>query len=257
MRHENEYTALREELLALVDKAFDVWKWSLAAIFAVAGAILLAAFGESQILTKFVTQRPWLLPSVLFGTIAAIIYELTKMLADLEETRDRLGGYVAVFHDQELPVDRLDRRRFGWHVWNRLEHHVPSLLRRPPRGAKRRHYVFTRRLHAYTVLMLLFTMFVFALATVASNQWRWEAAVVGVVLTIPVGIRMSVLESRGQSGLVYWTLRWRELLALDDQALSAALNQVGLFPMAPSVPEPAGLVPTAPSTDDRAAAQRA
>lgn len=68
---DSEYTALRHEVVFLIQIGFDIWKWSLLAAFALAGAMILTAFGDSTALSTLIVDRPWLLTAAVTIAVAA------------------------------------------------------------------------------------------------------------------------------------------------------------------------------------------
>lgn len=232
-KQQDEYAALRAELLLLVDKATDVWKWSLVATVAIVSGVLLTVFGQSATILCIIKSKPWFLPGVLLLSAGGVVWVLATMLADLEETRDRLGGYLAVFHDQDLEPLSPAKMDLGYHIWNRIEQVTESAVKRSLLRHRRRFYAFSRRLWVYGVLVVAITLLAFALMTLLLNQWRWEALYIGVPLSLGIGAQLWWLGRRGQSGMLFWMHRWLELRRSDEEAFAAALRHCGLSTIAP------------------------
>jgi hypothetical protein len=226
--NDKEYSALRDELLVLVGKAFDVWKWSVVSPFALAGAVLLGLSSESSMLTTLARTFPWGTPTLILGIVAAISWVLATLVSDLEETRDRLGSYLAVFHDYDSESLPSDRSSIGYHVWNRIEQSTVSVILRTKAAPRARLYTLSLRFWIYPVIVLGFTIFLNLLIIAVTLEDHTESIYVGVFFSLAIGLISLRFQSKGQSGLTYWTARWREVLELNDDDFVSTLQILGL-----------------------------
>lgn len=223
-----EYEALRSELLLLIDRAFDIWKWSLVTTCVIAGTIVFAIFGKAPELFNIVREQPWLLSAVIMAFVSGTVWTLAGMLIDLEETRDRLGAYLAVFHDQDIEPLPASRRGFRYHLWNRIDQYVPSMPEPCLQSPKRGFYGFSRRLSAYLGLEILFALLVFALLSAATNTIQWSVFLIGMVVSLAVGLYLLSLERRGRRSFQRWNQRWLHIRRLSDEEIRRVLSRAGL-----------------------------
>lgn len=235
--NDKEYNALREELLVLIGKAFDVWKWSVVSPFALAGAILLGLSSETSILTTLARTFPWGTPMLILGIVTAISWVLATLVSDLEETRDRLGSYLAVFHDFDSEPLCTKRAHIGYHVWNRIEQSTVSVIDRQKAAPRARLYTLSLRFWIYPLMVLGFSIFLFFLIVAMTLEGRSESIVVGASFALAIGCIAWRFQTKGQSGLTYWTARWREVRELNDVDFMSTLQTLGLTRKADSETE--------------------
>jgi hypothetical protein len=223
-----EYEALRSELLLLINRSFDIWKWSLVATCVIVGTIVFAVFGKAPELFNIVREEPWLLSAVIMAFASGTVWTLAGMLIDLEETRDRLGAYLAVFHDQDIEPLPATRRGFRYHLWNRIDQYAPAMPEPCLQSPKRGFYGFSRRLGTYLVLQILFALLVFALLSTATKTAQWSVFLIGMTFSLVVGLHLLSLERKGSRSFQYWNQRWLHIRRLSDEEIRRALSRAGL-----------------------------
>jgi len=223
-----EYQALRSELLLLIDKAFDIWKWSLVATCVIVGTIVFAVFSKAPELFNIVREQPWLLSVVIMAFASGTAWTLAGMLIDLEETRDRLGAYLAVFHDQDIEPLPADRRGFRYHLWNRIDQYAPPMSETSLQSPKHGFYGFSRRLNTYLGLQILFALILFLLLSAVTKTAQWSVLLIAMVFSLMVGLRLRSLERKGRRSFQYWNQRWLHIRRLSDEKIQQVLSSAGL-----------------------------
>ena len=224
----NEYEALRSELLLLINRSLDLWKWSLASIFVLTGTVVFAVFSKSPELLEIVKNQPWLLSAVLMVFVSGTVWTLSDMLIDLEVTRDRLGAYLAIFHDQDL--EPLCDKYIGlrYHIWNRIDQYVPhpsdTNLQPPQSGF----YGLSRRLGVYLLIEVTLALIIFVLLSAIANTVLWDVLFVGMAFSFFVGLWLRLLEKKMGKSFQYWNYRWLQLRRLPEKEIQSALATAGL-----------------------------
>jgi hypothetical protein len=121
----NEYVALRAELLSLHERAHAVWRWGLTAIVALLGVMVTVLAGidkpDYASLKCFLSTCPHIIALVLYLFAAGIAITLANLSANIRNAMNRLGAYMAVFHDQPVIEASPFACSLGWHIWNRID----------------------------------------------------------------------------------------------------------------------------------------
>jgi len=224
----NEYEALRSELLLFINSSLDLWKWSLASIFVLTGTVVFAVFSKSPELLNIVKNQPWLLSAALMVFVSGAVWTLSDMLIDLEVTRDRLGAYLAIFHDQDIEPLCEKYIGFRYHIWNRIDQYVPQSSNtnlQPPQSG---FYGLSRRLGVYIIIEVTFAMIIFLLLSAITNAILWDVLLVGMAFSFLVGLWLRFLEKKGSKSFQYWNYRWLRLRRLTEKEIQSALAAAGL-----------------------------
>jgi hypothetical protein len=119
--HNSEYEALRAELLSLNERTFNTWRWGLLELVSLTGLVVIqvATLATSDNVDLRQISPCWVLGIfiILYALGTSIGYVEARTAERLENAADRIGAFLAVFHDGQPP--RVDN--FGWHAWNRIE----------------------------------------------------------------------------------------------------------------------------------------
>jgi len=223
-----EYKALRSELLLLINKAFDIWKWSLVSVFLLAGAVIFAVFIKPGALLQIVKEHPWVLSMVLMVFLSGTIWTLSEMLIDIEETQHRLGAYLAIFHDQDIEQLRPKLSVLRYHIWTRIDQYVPISTKSDLVPPKRGFYGFSHRLNTYLELQFFFGLLVPILLSVHTTTLQWGSLMIGMVFVFIIGLRLRSLEKKGLNSFPYWNKRWLKIMRLSYDDLQQALTNASL-----------------------------
>ncbi|MGH8579270.1 MAG: hypothetical protein ACREVK_03780 [Gammaproteobacteria bacterium] len=129
---EKEYDSLRAELLSLLERAYGAWRYGLIEIGAVAAA-LLAQAGLPNIENALQSERYRLGALAVLSLSATGIAVFESLLAlRFERGADRIGSFLAVFHD-DSDIQAHGIRSMGWHAFSRVEKVSPVAGKAPPR----------------------------------------------------------------------------------------------------------------------------
>jgi len=214
--HNSEYETLRTELLSLREDAFKAWRWGLLELATLTGVVVaqVVALSVSEKfglkLEKIPEDRQFwgafgiLSGLYLLGLVIGLLEARTT--ARLEKAADRIGGFLAVFHDLWPPRAPLDN--FGWHIWNRIE--------KVTRNRSKRIIYFQDQVWFYVIgLIVYFVILAFLLFLVLDFSLAWKCtkwgAAVGAVLILVFSIVLIILRNKSEKEPVYWTRRWHQL----------------------------------------------
>jgi hypothetical protein len=228
----NEYVALRAELLSLHERAHAVWRWGLTAIVALLGAVVtvvVTILTRNQSLTLLLTNCITLsIALALYLFAAGIVITLANLSASIRNSMNRLGAYLAFFHDQ--PVSSPFAYSLGWHIWNRIEKICPSSI--PPPWCKalgstlrkmsskgrpeEKHITSSTEHHGepkvYIVVLLFFVIFVSGLVNAVANASLLEPLLsLGFITVAVVWLHLKVVEQQYIDAQLLWTRRWFQL----------------------------------------------
>jgi len=235
--NQEEYATLREELLSLADRAARTWRWGILAVGALSVLLLTQASElgivapnsmdqSTQPATQVATLGPVLIVallcvSVLAGT--ALLSVAARTVFRLEDSADRLGSYLAVFH--ELGTKQAGVPGSSWHVWNRIEralrpkqesmvpspHAAARFVRATAHGYRGR---WTQRdLWVYPLGLLALVIAVMLVAVRSGVTNRGGAPLVALVIVAAGSFLWFVRWLRrrlgeGSTRIGEWTLRW-------------------------------------------------
>jgi hypothetical protein len=226
-----EYETLRAELLSLQEAASKAWRGGLIGLGALSGVLAASVFGlKGQLLETLRSEFSGAVVDIVFlffymvGLGIAVLEARTA--AKAENAADRIGGFLAVFHDLELEGKYIPP--LGWHIWNRIEKaslkDVPNGLTKKTlrvlkvplsllpflreRGTEKlpipRVTYVQDHFFVYVPVLLAYQAFLFFLAYILSTEF--------VVIGVYVSRTYAAILSRSKAGNGVWgflRMRWR------------------------------------------------
>jgi len=230
-----EYKSIRTEMLSAVERAFSFWKWGLVSLFSVCVSVLLT-LGETKLLIDHgsvsVLQATFIQYPVLFAVSlivfsALIIIVIAWIVCEIQAATDRLGSYLAVFHEGGGHLSEY-KKTIGWHVWNRIEKR-PNKSNKRNSKADRGGLIYTPlSLYAYSGILLLLVCMLFGLATVYRGVPQWLILIVGVTALLAVWVLLYLLDRRTRYEPTYWNERWMDLSTRDDDEIEKILKDAAI-----------------------------
>lgn len=203
----SEYVGLRAELLSSHERAYGVWRWGLIAILGTLGASITTLIEIREDLCELSTTSIYGIAVVLYGFAAAIALTLTTLGANIQDHMYRVGGYLAVFHEQQSSKNRL-AYNLGWHIWNRIEKLRDRFKKIPIDHSEMRGFTFHGDRRVYVLVLGFFVLCVSGLTSILTKAKFLCLALPGIIVCVVVWIWLRAIDQRGKKGIIQWNQRW-------------------------------------------------
>lgn len=182
--------------------------------------------GHNELLSM-VKASPLGISAPLLVLAGAIIWVLSSMVYELENAADRHGGYLAVFHDQNISSLPDWKRNLGWHMWNRIEKHAPR-QQDETSTAPARVYFIQKKLSIYIWVLLFYSFILFGALSMVTGRPEWVSLGLGLVTCVIVAFRLHVLQQKAKERPQVWNRRWATIQLLDEREVNKALLSAGV-----------------------------
>lgn len=234
----HEYDSLRDELIHLLDRSHDVWKWGLVTIGAILGTSLTIFLNiqnlcfqnfninptTSSCFKNFSDNVNWLI--FLIGIIFLLISSSIGFLKyQIDDTVNRLGAYLAIFHDIRNNKPTITH---GWQVWNRIDRFWVKEIKVKEKGKNPRTIEYSGSFSSYAIvvaiaeLLIIFLIWIFVELNIIT-------IIISVVGNFLVLIIEAIIFNCGETrSIIKWNQRWLFLSHLSESEIKEALIDSGI-----------------------------
>lgn len=198
----HEYDTLRSELIQLLNRSHDVWRWGLISMGSIFALTITSYFkiisGEIHGYFPY-----FLLCFGLFLFVGGIAIVMSNQIFQIQNAASRLGAYLAIFHEHNLQKD-------GWHSRNKQEKE-PSQTSSIGDNNQFSLKEYNGPIIVYDLMIFaIYVLFFIMLSSIdPSNAFRFFSW--GLLITILVFIELEIAKQKMNNSPIYWYKRWKNL----------------------------------------------